>query len=310
MDRKDIVSPAHYCTLLVSPPRGQRELPAEWHLLWTADQDVSFIEEPGSADVGAGCSLIRPANEYGRLAHADTLIHCAASSAFGVRSSARYVLSIPIGTNALFRVVNSEDTTQGRQATRQTDNEASIGGGAGLQLPPVLRTARLLRNGGLVAFEAQGWNLDAVTSAAFRSSSGGRPLPLEISHRNRGSLVAAGFASGLIAHGYLLLSAPDGCVAAAPIAAEPDTTRLAYARDRLIVRTAPGELILPTRSGSTPLRSCCQRTYRSRPLRTLKSGPPPRAGWGVARVVRGPHVAGTGWGSGARAAAMARSRSR
>lgn len=54
----------------------------------------------------------------------------------------------------------------------------------------------------------------------------------------------------------------------------------------------------------------CQRTLRSRPLRTLKSGPPPGARRGVGRVVRGPHAAGTGWGSGVRAAAIARSRSR
>lgn len=60
----------------------------------------------------------------------------------------------------------------------------------------------------------------------------------------------------------------------------------------------------------SPAVQYCQRTLRSRPLRTLKSGPPPGAGRCVDGVVRGPHATGTGWGSGTRVAAMARSRSR
>lgn len=54
----------------------------------------------------------------------------------------------------------------------------------------------------------------------------------------------------------------------------------------------------------------CQRSLKSRPLRSPKSRPPLRGEAGWCAAVRGSHAAGTGWGSGVRAAARARSRSR
>jgi transposase-like protein len=82
---------------------------------------------------------------------------------------------------------------------------------------------------------------------------------------------------------------------------------------RRYTRRHPGELVhldVKKLGRISGFYGHCQRTLRSRPLRTLKSGPPRRAGRGAGGAVRGPHAAGTGWGSGARAAAMARSRSR
>ncbi len=67
---------------------------------------------------------------------------------------------------------------------------------------------------------------------------------------------------------------------------------------------------LPDGDVLVEVKSPCQRTLRSRPLRTLKSGPPPWGGAVGCGAVGRPHAVATGWGSGTRVAAMARSRSR
>lgn len=179
------------CTLVVEADSGEVALPAEWHLLWTAQRcgRLSVVLDTASTD-----SSVAHVTDFGpeSLAEAATNGGTAGfqSDTPGFIRSAQYLLDLPAGSSGKFQVVASLVSDELQRRTLIRSQVVTFNGGVNVALPPALVHASSEHSTAHLTVDAQGVGLGTVTAVAIVAPDTSWRIPLEIAEATDSTLSA------------------------------------------------------------------------------------------------------------------------